>query len=103
MTKSELIARLARSFPQLNHADADFAANVILQGIAEKLSSGGRVEIRGFGSFKLNVRPPRMGRNPKTGERVHVPAKAVPHFKSGVELRERVNGLTDTKEERLAA
>lgn len=97
MTKSELIARLASKFPQLNHTDADIAVNAILQAIAERLESGRRVEIRGFGTLKLNVRPPRMGRNPKTNEKVHVPSKA------GVELRERINGIAASKEERLEA
>lgn len=91
MTKSELINRLASKLPHLNRADTDILVNTILQAITEQLASGGRVEIRGFGSFKVNTRPPRIGRNPKTGEKVHVPAKAVPHFKSGVEMRERIS------------
>jgi integration host factor subunit beta len=92
MTKSELIARLAARFPQLVAKDADLAVKVILDAMAAALSRGDRIEIRGFGSFALNYRPPRTGRNPKSGDRVHVPAKYVPHFKAGKELRERVDG-----------
>lgn len=91
MTKSELIARLAERYPQLNAKDADFAVNTILEAMAESLSVGQRIEIRGFGSFALSTRPPRVGRNPKSGERVLVPSKRVPHFKAGKELRERVD------------
>lgn len=92
MTKSELIAKLAERFPQLVVKDAELSVKAILDAMTHKLSSGERIEIRGFGSFSLNYRPPRMGRNPKTGERVQVPEKYVPHFKAGKELRERVDG-----------
>jgi integration host factor subunit beta len=91
MTKSELIARLAERFPQLVAKDADFAVKMILDAMAEALVRGDRIEIRGFGSFALNYRPPRIGRNPKSGDKVSVPAKWVPHFKAGKELRERVD------------
>ncbi|MCB1895298.1 MAG: integration host factor subunit beta [Zoogloeaceae bacterium] len=92
MTKSELIARLAERFaPQLVAKDADYAVKVIIDAMTEALSKGDRIEIRGFGSFALNYRPPRIGRNPKSGERVSVPEKFVPHFKAGKELRERVD------------
>jgi integration host factor subunit beta len=91
MTKSELIARLAERFPQLVAKDADFAVKMILDAMAEALVRGDRIEIRGFGSFALNYRPPRTGRNPKSGDKVSVPAKWVPHFKAGKELRERVD------------
>ena len=91
MTKSELIARLAERFPQLVAKDADFAVKMILDAMFEALVRGDRIEIRGFGSFALNYRPPRIGRNPKSGEKVSVPAKWVPHFKAGKELRERVD------------
>ena len=90
MTKSELIAQLAERFPQLVAKDADLAVKMILDAMSEALVRGDRIEIRGFGSFSLNYRPPRMGRNPKSGESVHVPGKYVPHFKSGKELRDRV-------------
>ena len=91
MTKSELIAQLAERFPQLVAKDADYAVKMILDAMTDALARGDRIEIRGFGSFALNYRPPRVGRNPKSGEKVNVPAKHVPHFKAGKELRERVD------------
>lgn len=91
MTKSELIARLAERYPQLVAKDADFAVNTILDAMTQSLAIGQRIEIRGFGSFALSTRPPRVGRNPKSGEKVLVPEKRVPHFKAGKELRERVD------------
>jgi integration host factor subunit beta len=91
MIRSDLIAKLAEMHPQLQTKDAEFAVKVILDALSSTLSRGGRVEIRGFGSFALNYRPPRQGRNPKTGDKVKVPAKYVPHFKAGKELRERVS------------
>ena len=91
MTKSELIARLAERNPQLAAKDADCAVKMVLDAMSEALARGDRIEIRGFGSFTLNYRPPRVGRNPKSGEKVHVPEKYVPHFKAGKELRERVD------------
>ena len=91
MTKSELIDRLAVQFPQLVAKDAELAVKMILDAMGKSLAQGQRIEIRGFGSFGLNYRPPRTGRNPKSGEKVQVPAKYVPHFKAGKELRERVD------------
>jgi integration host factor subunit beta len=91
MNRSDLIMRLAERHPQLLVRDAELAVKVILDTISTMLSHGERIEIRGFGSFGLNYRPPRLGRNPKTGDTVKVPAKYNPHFKSGKELRERVN------------
>ena len=91
MTKSRRIARLPERFPQLVAKDADFAVKMILDAMSEALVRGDRIEIRGFGSFALNYRPPRVGRNPKSGDKVSVPAKWVPHFKAGKELRERVD------------
>ena len=93
MTKSELIACLAERYPQLVAKDADFAVKTILDSISEALAIGQRIEIRGFGSFSLNSRPPRIGRNPKSGEKVMVPEKRAPHFKPGKELRERVDAM----------
>jgi integration host factor subunit beta len=90
MTRSDLITRLAELHPQLLAKDADSVVKVILDAMSTTLSKGGRIEIRGFGSFGLNYRPPRHGRNPKTGDKVKVPAKYVPHFKAGKELRTRV-------------
>lgn len=91
MTRSELIAALANRFPQLLLKDVDVSVKEILDKIGETLIDGNRVEIRGFGSFGLNYRPPRTGRNPKTGEQVDVPAKYTPHFKAGKDLRERID------------
>ncbi len=90
MIRSDLIAKLADLHPKLLAKDAELAVKVILDSLSSSLARGGRVEIRGFGSFALNYRPPRQGRNPKTGDKVKVPAKYVPHFKAGKELRERV-------------
>jgi len=91
MTRSELVAQLAARFPQLVAKDADFAVKMILDAMTGALARGHRIEIRGFGSFALNYRPPRVSRNPKSGDRVDVPEKYVPHFKAGKELRERVD------------
>ena len=91
ITKSDLIARLAARYPQLVAKDADFAVKTILDAMTTSLSQGQRIEIRGFGSFGLNYRPPRVGRNPKSGDKVQVPEKHVPHFKAGKELRDRVD------------
>ena len=98
MTKSDLIARLAERFPQLVAKDADFAVKMILDALSESLVKGDRIEIRGFGSFSLNYRPPRVGRNPKSGDKVSVPEKWVPHFKAGKELRERVDSALNRSE-----
>ncbi len=91
MTKSELITRLAARFPQLVTKDAELSVKTIIDAMAKSLSQGQRIEIRGFGSFDLNYRPPRVGRNPKSGDKVKVPEKYVPHFKAGKEMRERVD------------
>jgi len=91
VTKSELIAQLSVRFPQLVLKDAEIAVKTILDAMSQTLCDGNRIEIRGFGSFSLNYRPPRQGRNPKTGDTVPVPAKYVPHFKAGKELRDRVD------------
>jgi len=103
MTKSELIARLAERNPRLVARDADEAVKTILDAMGAALAQGARIEIRGFGSFSLNYRPPRTGRNPKSGDRVQVPAKHVPHFKAGKELRERVDALEGAPDDKLAA
>ncbi len=91
MTKSELIARLAERHPHLVAADAELAVKTIIDAMVNTLVGGERIEIRGFGSFSLNFRPPRLGRNPKTGDKVQVAGKYVPHFKAGKELRDRVD------------
>jgi integration host factor subunit beta len=92
MTKSELIEQIAAKHTQLSAKDIELAVKAIISYMADVLSEGGRIEIRGFGSFSLHYRAPRTGRNPKTGEPVVLSGKYVPHFKPGKELRDRVNG-----------
>ena len=96
MTKSELIAKLAARYPQLVAKDAELAVKMILDAMAKSLAEGERIEIRGFGSFSINRRPPRIGRNPRSGEQVVIPEKLVPHFKPGKALREAVDAQTAT-------
>lgn len=91
MTKSELIEALAKKQPHLAQKDVELAVRCIIEQMAQALSSGERIEIRGFGSFSLHYRSPRIGRNPKTGDSVALASKYVPHFKPGKELRDRVN------------
>ena len=91
MTKSELIESIARNQKHLPAKDVELAVKHILELMSDALANGERIEIRGFGSFSLHYRPPRMGRNPKTGEAVALAGKYVPHFKPGKDLRERVN------------
>lgn len=91
MTKSELIESLVWKQSQLGYRDVELAVKTMLEHMGQTLASGERIEIRGFGSFSLHYRPPRVGRNPKSGDAVSLSAKYVPHFKPGKELRERVN------------
>ena len=91
MTRSDLVEELAARFSQLTHRDAEFAVKAILDAMGDALVKGHRIEIRGFGSFSLHYRAPRVGRNPKTGQSVSLEGKFVPHFKPGKELRDRVN------------
>ena len=91
MTKSELINQLVRKQPHLSHADVTAVVNSILEQMTQELAIGGRIEIRGFGAFSLRYRAPKMGRNPKTGEAVSVEQKYYVHFKSGAELKQRVD------------
>ncbi|TVQ70181.1 MAG: integration host factor subunit beta [Oceanospirillales bacterium] len=91
MTKSELIERLIEQHPQLSVKDVELAVKTMLDHMTESLANGDRIEIRGFGSFSLHYRAPRIGRNPKTGESVSLDAKYVPHFKPGKEMRDQVN------------
>jgi integration host factor subunit beta len=91
MTKSELIELIASRQTQLSSKDVELAVKTILEHMSQTLSTGERIEIRGFGSFSLHYREPRKGRNPKTGDAVQLTGKYVPHFKPGKELRERVN------------
>ena len=94
MTRSDLVAKLAERFGQLTQRDAEFAVKTILDAMSEALAKGHRIELRGFGSFSINRRPPRMGRNPRSGEQVLIPEKLVPHFKPGKALRESVDART---------
>ena len=91
MTKSELIAQLSTKQPQLDYRDVELAVKELIDQLSTALAAGQRIEVRGFGSFSLHYRPPRVGSNPKTGDSVQVPDKHVPHFKPGKELRERVD------------
>jgi integration host factor subunit beta len=91
MNRSELIQRLADKYPSLVLNDDKLSVTIILDAISAALARGERVEIRGFGSFKLNHRPARIGRNPKTGELVQVPAKVAPHFKAGMIMRRTID------------
>lgn len=91
MTKSELIEVLAKQQPHLPQKDIEQAVKCIIEQMSQSLAKGERIEIRGFGSFSLHYRPPRMGRNPKTGNSVALASKHVPHFKPGKELREMVD------------
>ena len=97
MTKSELIERLAARQTQLSLKDVELVVKSLLEHMAQSLAQGERIEIRGFGSFSLHYRAPRVGRNPKTGQSVELEGKYVPHFKPGKELRDRVNeSIRDT-------
>ncbi len=95
MIKSELIEKLATENTHMTHAEVERVVNVVLGRMTQAMSEGGRVELRGFGAFSVRSRPARAGRNPRTGETVDVPAKSVPFFKSGKELRERLNASGD--------
>ncbi|WP_221066321.1 integration host factor subunit beta [Methylomagnum ishizawai] len=91
MTKSELINLLAEKYSHIAFKDVELAVKGMIDHMTVALSSGERIEIRGFGSFSLHYRPPRVGRNPKTGDAVELASKFVPHFKPGKELRDKVN------------
>lgn len=103
MTKSELIERIAQKQTHLAYRDVESAVKTILEQMAQWLAGGDRIEIRGFGSFSLHYRPRRLGRNPKTGAPVALPAKHVPHFKPGKELRERVDDSAHRSKTQAAA
>src|SRR6202000_3070220 len=98
MIKSELVARLTARYPHLYHRDVERIVTTMLDSITKALSEGHRVELRGFGAFSVKVRPSRMGRNPRTGEPVSVGEKRAPFFRTGKELRERLNGGTPEPE-----
>ena len=92
MTKSELIQRLADANPHLYQRDVERIVTTIFDEITAALASGDRVELRGFGAFSVKERGSRVGRNPRTGEAVNVAAKSIPYFKTGKQLREKLNG-----------
>ena len=94
MTRSDRVVELANRFAQLTHRDAETAVKAILDAMNDALVAGHRIEIRGFGSFSISRRPPRVGRNPRSGESVAIPEKRVPHFKPGKALRESVDQRT---------
>lgn len=96
MTKSELIERIVEQQDQLSAKDVELAIKTMLEHMSSTLAAGERIEIRGFGSFSLHYRAPRIGRNPKTGDSVALDGKHVPHFKPGKELRDRVNESLET-------
>lgn len=95
MIRSELVNVLSERQPHLLRRDVEMAVNCIIGQMADAIATGERIEIRGFGSFDLRHRPPRIARNPKTGETLHLPAKAAVHFKAGMEMRDRVNTSRD--------
>ena len=99
VTKSELIEILSSKFHHLPQGEVESAIKCLLEQMSSSLSTGERIEIRGFGSFSLHYRPPRVGRNPKTGDSVDLDSKFVPHFKPGKELRDRVNLSCDSASE----
>lgn len=96
MTKSELIQRITKLHPHLLHRDAEMVVNTVFDTISKALAGGNRVELRGFGAFSVRQRKSRLGRNPKTGESVHVDSKNVPFFKCGKQLHSRLNGEQST-------
>ena len=95
MTRSDLVEELAARFSQLTHRDAEYAVKALLDAMSDALARGNRIEIRGFGSFSIHRRLPRIGRNPRSGESVAIPAKRVLHFKTGKALREAVERRTE--------
>ena len=92
MTRSDLVDQLAERFKQLTHRDAELAVKAILDAMSDALVKGHRIELRGFGAFSVKVRKARTGRNPRSGEPVEVSEKAIPYFKTGKQLHERLNG-----------
>jgi len=95
VVKSELMQVLKEKLPEIQQRDVELAVNCILAQMADAIAKGERIEVRGFGGFDLHHRPPRIARNPKTGEAVNLPAKVKVHFKPGKEMRDRVNAARD--------
>lgn len=103
MTRSDLVNLLSERFGQLTHRDTELAVKMVLDAMTDALGRGHRIEIRGFGSFSVNRRPPRVGRNPRSGDQVVIPEKLVPHFKPGKALREVVDRAPTTPAHEAAA
>ena len=99
MTKSDLILRLAEKYPHLLQRDIERIVTVVFDEVANALARNNRVELRGFGAFSVKKREARQGRNPRTGQTVSVEAKYVPFFKTGKQLRDRLNGIEGTPDE----
>jgi integration host factor subunit beta len=99
MTKSDLILRLAEKYPHLLQRDIERIVNTVFDEISNTLARNNRVELRGFGAFSVKKRDARQGRNPRTGDTVSVAAKYVPFFKTGKQLRDRLNGIEGTSDE----
>lgn len=99
MTKSDLILRLAEMYPHLLQKDVERIVGTVFDEISNALARGNRVELRGFGAFSIKHRDSRTGRNPRTGESVSVSEKRVPFFKTGKQLRDRLNGITPSEED----
>tara|TARA_B100001093_G_scaffold101325_1_gene93476 strand:- start:436 stop:750 length:315 start_codon:yes stop_codon:yes gene_type:complete len=95
VTKSELIEKLSDKIPQLSSKDVELSVKSLLEKIIDSLSAGNRTEVRGFGSFSVHYRKPRIGRNPKNGDSVSLPGKNAAHFKPGKVLRNKINNLHD--------
>jgi integration host factor subunit beta len=100
MTRSELISRIALRFPKLVAKDAEVSVRQVIDAITQSLARGGRVEIRGFGSFAVTYRAPRRGRNPRTGEMVPIAGRYAPHFRPGKEMRQRIDAAPASEIER---
>lgn len=96
ITKSELIERISAKIPQLGYRDVELSVKTLIEKIVDSLAKGDRTEVRGFGSFSVHYRKPRIGRNPKTGDSVSLPGKNAAHFKPGKVLRSKINNLHDT-------
>ena len=99
MTRSDLVNQLAERFTQITVKDTEYAVKTVLDAMSDALARGHRIEIRGFGSFSISRRPPRVGRNPRSGEQVTIPEKLVPHFKPGKALREAVDANVPVRED----
>jgi integration host factor subunit beta len=97
LTKSDLVERICARYSGLSRPDGARAVSAVMMSLAQALAAGGRVELRGFGSFTVKTRPPRLGRNPRSGEPIHVKPKKAPSFRTGKELRKRMNAAAETE------